>query len=128
MELQDPKLASTMREQQQRSLEFWEKNWVSLKFCTLFCNCFDGSLSSPFLTHAYMLNLIQHSGVPLKIKRLARNPSRFIWAVSIAQSRCINTQMRIGALVQDANMLIPYAGEFLSPKFFLLHCRAFDPH
>ncbi|KAF2286863.1 hypothetical protein GH714_033778 [Hevea brasiliensis] len=54
-----------------------------------------------------------HSGVPLKIKRLARDPERFIWAV-MAQSRCINMQMRIGALVQDANMLVPYAGELLS--------------
>ncbi|KAL5775823.1 hypothetical protein ACOSP7_013380 [Xanthoceras sorbifolium] len=76
-ELQDPTLASTMRNQQQRALEFWEKNW--------------------------------HNGVPLKIKRLARDPERFMWAVSIAQSRCINMQVRIGALVQDANMLIPYA-------------------
>ncbi|KAB1221494.1 Ribulose-1,5 bisphosphate carboxylase/oxygenase large subunit N-methyltransferase, chloroplastic [Morella rubra] len=77
LELQDPNLASTMREQQHRALEFWEKNW--------------------------------HSGVPLKIKRLARDPERFIWAVGIAQSRCINMQLRIGALVQDTNMLIPYA-------------------
>eukprot|EP00262_Sarcandra_glabra_P003828 TRINITY_DN1464_c0_g3_i1.p1 TRINITY_DN1464_c0_g3~~TRINITY_DN1464_c0_g3_i1.p1 ORF type:complete len:488 (-),score=78.73 TRINITY_DN1464_c0_g3_i1:146-1609(-) len=50
-----------------------------------------------------------HSGAPLKIKRLARDAERFIWALSIAQSRCIGMQMRIGALVQDANMLIPYA-------------------
>uniref|UniRef100_A0A7N0VHE5 SET domain-containing protein n=1 Tax=Kalanchoe fedtschenkoi TaxID=63787 RepID=A0A7N0VHE5_KALFE len=50
-----------------------------------------------------------HSAVPLKIKRLARDPERFIWAVAIAQSRCINMQMRVGALVQDANLLIPYA-------------------
>ncbi|OMO52237.1 hypothetical protein CCACVL1_29298 [Corchorus capsularis] len=76
-ELQDADLASTMRNQQKRAFEFWQKNW--------------------------------HSGVPLKIKRLARDPERFIWAVSIAQSRCINMQVRIGALVQDANMLIPYA-------------------
>lgn len=67
-----------------------------------------------------MLNHIQHSGVPLKIKRLARDPNRFIWAVSIAQSRCINMQMRIGALVQDANMLIPYAGKFFAPKFLFI--------
>ncbi|XP_015875020.3 protein PLASTID TRANSCRIPTIONALLY ACTIVE 14 [Ziziphus jujuba] len=77
LELQDPNLTSTMREQQERALKFWEKNW--------------------------------HSGVPLKIKRLARDPERFMWAVSIAQSRCISMQMRIGALVQDANMLVPYA-------------------
>ncbi|KAG6642407.1 hypothetical protein CIPAW_09G138900 [Carya illinoinensis] len=77
LELQDPKLASTMREQRHRALKFWEKNW--------------------------------HSGVPLKIKRLANDPERFIWAVGTAQSRCINMQLRIGALVQDSNMLIPYA-------------------
>lgn len=59
-------------------------------------------------------NLNQHSGVPLKIKRLARDPERFIWALSMAQSRCIGMQMRIGALVQDANMLIPYAGKLVS--------------
>ncbi|OWM85720.1 hypothetical protein CDL15_Pgr029143 [Punica granatum] len=82
LELQDEALASTMRQQQKRALEFWEKNW--------------------------------HNGVPLKIKRLARDPERFIWAVSVAQSRCIDMQMRIGALVQDANMLIPYAGHLSS--------------
>ncbi|XP_038711919.1 protein PLASTID TRANSCRIPTIONALLY ACTIVE 14-like isoform X2 [Tripterygium wilfordii] len=77
LELQDLNLASTMRKQQLRALEFWEKNW--------------------------------HDGVPLKIKRLARDPERFIWAVSMAQSRCINMQLRIGALIQDANLLVPYA-------------------
>ncbi|XP_073280840.1 protein PLASTID TRANSCRIPTIONALLY ACTIVE 14 isoform X2 [Primulina huaijiensis] len=76
-ELQDEKLASALRAQQQRAFEFWEKNW--------------------------------HSGVPLKIKRLALEPERFMWAMSITQSRCINQQIRIGALVQDANMLVPYA-------------------
>lgn len=50
-----------------------------------------------------------HSNVPLKIKRLAREPERFIWAVSMAQSRCTSMQIRIGALNQDTNMLIPYA-------------------
>lgn len=125
LELQDANLASTIREQQKRTLEFWEKNWV--KSC-LFCN----DISRPFsflfciienliaICHNVLclclciLNLNQHNGVPLKIKRLARDPERFIWAVSIAQSRCINMQMRIGALVQDANMLIPYAGMLLS--------------
>ncbi|XXG69097.1 hypothetical protein AAC387_Pa06g2046 [Persea americana] len=77
LELQDQNLAATMKEQQHRALEFWEKNW--------------------------------HSAAPLKIKRLARDPERFIWAVSIAQSRCINLQLRIGALIQDSNMLVPYA-------------------
>ncbi|KAB2033092.1 hypothetical protein ES319_D05G424400v1 [Gossypium barbadense] len=95
-ELQDPDLVSTMKNQQLRALEFWEKNW--------------------------------HSGVPLKIKRLARDPERFIWAVSIAQSRCINMQVRIGALVQDANMLIPYAdmlNHSFQPNCFL-HWRFKD--
>ncbi|MCL7028749.1 hypothetical protein MKW94_029291 [Papaver nudicaule] len=77
VELQDEDLASTMRDQQERALEFWERNW--------------------------------HSAVPLKIKRLARDPERFMWALSIAQSRCIKMQMRIGALIQDSDMLIPYA-------------------
>ncbi|KAK8294636.1 hypothetical protein V6Z11_D05G012500 [Gossypium hirsutum] len=95
-QLQDPDLVSTMKNQQLRALEFWEKNW--------------------------------HSGVPLKIKRLARDPERFIWAVSIAQSRCINMQVRIGALVQDANMLIPYAdmlNHSFQPNCFL-HWRFKD--
>ncbi|KAL8170209.1 hypothetical protein V2J09_022013 [Rumex salicifolius] len=52
-----------------------------------------------------------HSAAPLKIKRLASEPERFFWAVSIAQSRCINLQIRVGALIQDAIMLVPYAGE-----------------
>lgn len=68
------------------------------------------------LFYNFVAIILQHSGVPLKIKRLARDPKRFIWAVSIAQSRCINMQTRIGALVQDANMLIPYAGKLLDNK------------
>ncbi|PRQ30144.1 putative [Fructose-bisphosphate aldolase]-lysine N-methyltransferase [Rosa chinensis] len=95
-ELQDPNLASTMREQQCRALEFWEKNW--------------------------------HSGVPLKIKRLARDSERFIWALSMAQSRCIGMQIRIGALFQDSNMLIPYAdmlNHSFQPNCFL-HWRFKD--
>ncbi|CAN1169362.1 Protein PLASTID TRANSCRIPTIONALLY ACTIVE 14 [Linum perenne] len=52
-----------------------------------------------------------HSGVPLKIKRLASEVDRFIWALSIAQSRCINMYMRVGALEQEANLLVPYAVE-----------------
>lgn len=77
LELQDENLASTMREQQQRALDFWNVNW--------------------------------HSSVPLKVKRLASDPERFIWAVSMAQSRSISMQLRIGALVQDTNLLVPYA-------------------
>ncbi|XP_058736646.1 protein PLASTID TRANSCRIPTIONALLY ACTIVE 14-like [Vicia villosa] len=77
LELQDPDLASTIRIEQRRVLDFWEKHW--------------------------------HTGAPLKVKRLARDPKRFTWAVGIAQSRCINMQMRMCALTQDANMLIPYA-------------------
>ncbi|XP_057534486.1 protein PLASTID TRANSCRIPTIONALLY ACTIVE 14 isoform X2 [Amaranthus tricolor] len=77
LELQDQSLELTMRKQQRRCLEFWEKNW--------------------------------HSAAPLKVKRLAPDAKRFMWAVSIAQTRCINLRMRVGALVQDANMLVPYA-------------------
>ncbi|KAM3741993.1 hypothetical protein ACB098_07G038600 [Castanea mollissima] len=96
LELQDPKLALTIKEQQRRALEFWEKNW--------------------------------HSGVPLKIKRLARDPERFIWAMAIVQSRCFNMQLRIGALVQDTSMLIPYAdmlNHSFQPNCFL-HWRFKD--
>ncbi|XP_068657205.1 protein PLASTID TRANSCRIPTIONALLY ACTIVE 14 [Aristolochia californica] len=69
-----------------------------------------------------------HSAVPLKIKRLARDPERFIWAMSIVQTRCINLQMRIGALIQDSNMLIPYAdmlNHSFQPNCFL-HWRFKD--
>ncbi|XP_057971508.1 protein PLASTID TRANSCRIPTIONALLY ACTIVE 14 isoform X2 [Malania oleifera] len=96
LELQDQNLASTMREQRQRALEFWQKNW--------------------------------HSAAPLKIKRLARDPERFIWAMSMAQSRCINMQIRIGALIQDTSMLTPYAdmlNHSFQPNCFL-HWRFKD--
>eukprot|EP01018_Ginkgo_biloba_P020126 Gb_07348 [translate_table: standard] len=76
-ELQDQNLASTIRTQQQRAINFWKEHW--------------------------------HADAPLKLRRLAREPERFVWAVSIAQSRCITMTMTIGAKVQDANMLIPYA-------------------
>jgi len=58
----------------------------------------------------------QHSAAPLKIKRLARDPDRFLWALSIVQSRSVNMQIRLGALVQDSNMLVPYAGNSLFPE------------
>ncbi|CDY54559.1 BnaA08g30390D [Brassica napus] len=95
-ELQDPDLVSTIRQQQKRVLEFWEKNW--------------------------------HSDVPLKIKRLAEDAERFIWAVSIAQTRCISMKTRVGALVQDLNMMIPYAdmlNHSFEPNCFL-HWRPKD--
>ncbi|KAI8010276.1 Protein PLASTID TRANSCRIPTIONALLY ACTIVE 14, partial [Camellia lanceoleosa] len=72
------------------------------RFYFLIC-CFDFN----FIFFEIFISL--HSAVPLKIKRLAREPERFIWAVSMEQSRCINLQTRIGALVQDSNMLFPYA-------------------
>ncbi|XP_020573291.1 LOW QUALITY PROTEIN: protein PLASTID TRANSCRIPTIONALLY ACTIVE 14 [Phalaenopsis equestris] len=50
-----------------------------------------------------------HYAAPLKIKRLSRDPERFLWALSIAQSRSISMKIRIGALVQSTNMLVPYA-------------------
>lgn len=65
----------------------------------------------------FLFNSNQHSAAPLKIKRLARDPDRFLWALSVVQSRSVNMQLRIGALVQNVNMLVPYAGNFL----FILH-------
>ncbi|XP_028554091.1 protein PLASTID TRANSCRIPTIONALLY ACTIVE 14 isoform X1 [Dendrobium catenatum] len=50
-----------------------------------------------------------HSSAPLKIKRLSQDPERFLWALSIAQSRSLSMKIRIGALVQNTNMLVPYA-------------------
>lgn len=69
-----------------------------------------------------------HSAAPLKIKRLARDPERFLWTLSIVQSRCVNMQIRIGALKQDANMLVPYAdmlNHSFQPNCFL-HWRFKD--
>ncbi|KAL0352642.1 UNVERIFIED_CONTAM: protein PLASTID TRANSCRIPTIONALLY ACTIVE 14 [Sesamum angustifolium] len=105
-ELQDEELATAMREQQQRALEFWEKiGYQAIFYTYIFYQPAFLRLFAQFLT----LQLFQHSAVPLKVKRLAREPERFMWALSMAQSRCINKQIRIGALVQDANMLVPYA-------------------
>jgi len=53
---------------------------------------------------------VQDKVVPLKLKRLARDHERFLWALSIVQSRSVNLKMRIGAFIQDANILAPYAG------------------
>lgn len=60
--------------------------------------------------------------MPLKVKRLARDPERFIWAVSMAQTRHINFRIRVGSLVQDANIFAPYAGKFLiSPCYLIIN-------
>ncbi|XP_020103440.1 protein PLASTID TRANSCRIPTIONALLY ACTIVE 14 isoform X1 [Ananas comosus] len=69
-----------------------------------------------------------HSAAPLKIKRLARDPERFLWALSIVQSRSVGMRIRLGALVQDANMLVPYAdmlNHSFQPNCFL-HWRFKD--
>ncbi|KAJ6822175.1 protein PLASTID TRANSCRIPTIONALLY ACTIVE 14 isoform X1 [Iris pallida] len=69
-----------------------------------------------------------HSAAPLKIKRLARDPERFLWALSIAQSRSFSKQIKLGALVQDVNMLVPYAdmlNHSFQPNCFL-HWRFKD--
>ena len=57
----------------------------------------------------YLFN--QHSAAPLKIKRLAQDSERFMWALSIVQTRSFNMKIRVGALVQNANMIVPYAGK-----------------
>uniref|UniRef100_A0A453A279 SET domain-containing protein n=1 Tax=Aegilops tauschii subsp. strangulata TaxID=200361 RepID=A0A453A279_AEGTS len=51
----------------------------------------------------------KHKAIPLKLKRLAPDHERFLWAVSIVQSRSFNLNMRMGAFIQDANVLAPYA-------------------
>jgi hypothetical protein len=56
---------------------------------------------------------IQDKAIPLKLERLARDHERFLWALSIVQSRSVNLKMRMGAFIQDANILAPYAGIFL---------------
>ncbi|CAM6046885.1 unnamed protein product [Sphagnum compactum] len=45
----------------------------------------------------------------LKLKRLARDPGRLRWALGVAWSRSFTMTMTIGAKIQDAHMLIPYA-------------------
>uniref|UniRef100_A0A8R7P886 SET domain-containing protein n=1 Tax=Triticum urartu TaxID=4572 RepID=A0A8R7P886_TRIUA len=50
-----------------------------------------------------------HKAIPLKLKRLAPDHERFLWALSIVQSRSFNLNMRMGAFIQDANVLAPYA-------------------
>jgi hypothetical protein len=50
---------------------------------------------------------IQDKAVPLKLKHLARDHERFLWALSIVQSRSVNMKMRMGAFIQDANILMP---------------------
>ncbi|CAA7409032.1 unnamed protein product [Spirodela intermedia] len=96
LELQDQNLASKIKTQQQRAIEFWEKHW--------------------------------HSAAPLRIKRLAQDSERFMWALGIVQTRSYHMQMRVGALVQDANMLVPYAdmlNHSFQPNCFL-HWRFKD--
>ncbi|XP_078428670.1 plastid transcriptionally active 14 [Wolffia australiana] len=69
-----------------------------------------------------------HSAAPLKIRRLAQESERFMWALSVVQTRSLNMKIRLGALVQDANMLVPYAdmlNHSFQPNCFL-HWRFKD--
>ncbi|KAF0926716.1 hypothetical protein E2562_027151 [Oryza meyeriana var. granulata] len=50
-----------------------------------------------------------HKTIPLKLRRLAPDHERFLWALSIVQSRSVNLKLRMGAFLQDANVLAPYA-------------------
>jgi len=69
---------------------------------------------------------VQDKVVPLKLKRLARDHERFLWALSIVQSRSVNLKMRMGAFIQDANILAPYAGiSFFFFLFFSFHVSLF---
>ncbi|RID67288.1 hypothetical protein BRARA_D02376 [Brassica rapa] len=120
-ELQDPHPVSTIRQQQKRVLEFWENNWVKhiLDNCGYVCFMFCSLTKNIFQK--------QHSGVPLKIKRLAEDAERFIWTVSIAQTRCISMKTRVGALVQDLNMMIPYAAGLIIFSADMLN-HSFEPN
>lgn len=55
--------------------------------------------------------MLQPADSILKLKRLSREPGRFRWALATAMSRSFTMPMNVGTIVQDANMLIPYAGE-----------------
>lgn len=57
-----------------------------------------------------LMGNVQHKTIPLKLKRLAPDHERFLWALSIVQSRSVNLKLRMGAFLQDANVLVPYAG------------------
>ncbi|KAJ1698055.1 hypothetical protein LUZ63_006567 [Rhynchospora breviuscula] len=69
-----------------------------------------------------------YPAAPLKIRRLACDPERFLWAVCMAQSRAVSMKIRFGALVQDTNLLVPYAdmlNHSFQPNCFL-HWRFKD--
>jgi hypothetical protein len=55
--------------------------------------------------------VLQPSNVVLKLRRLAREPGRLKWAIGTALSRSFTMRLTVGSLVQDAHMLIPYAGK-----------------
>ena len=57
--------------------------------------------------------VLQPSNVVLKLRRLAREPGRLKWAIGTALSRSFTMTLTVGSLVQDAHMLIPYAGKSL---------------
>ncbi|KAI7993456.1 Protein PLASTID TRANSCRIPTIONALLY ACTIVE 14 [Camellia lanceoleosa] len=83
LELQDQNLASTMRKQQLRALEFWEKNWH------IVC---PGQDSLHF-----------------RIKRLAREPERFIWALSNCRIEVCNA---IGMAENQCELSMGMSGDF----------------
>lgn len=68
------------------------------------------SLPSLSSSNTSLMGNIQDKPIPLKLKRLARDHERFLWALSIVQSRSVNLKLRMGAFIQDANVLAPYAG------------------
>ncbi|KAK3137865.1 hypothetical protein QOZ80_5AG0361450 [Eleusine coracana subsp. coracana] len=73
----------------------------------------DQDLASQMLEHQHRaIDFWQKhwdKAIPLKLKRLAPDHERFLWALSIVQSRSVNMKMRMGAFIQDANVLAPYA-------------------
>ncbi|KAK2423712.1 plastid transcriptionally active [Trifolium repens] len=84
LELQDPDLASKVRIQQQRALEFWEKNW--------------------------------HSGVPLKVKRLAREPERMLEVlINAGQQIRKGDEMTVDYMSAQKNDMLMLRYGFSSP-------------
>ncbi|KAJ3693435.1 hypothetical protein LUZ60_008915 [Juncus effusus] len=50
-----------------------------------------------------------YPAAPLKIRRLAFERERFLWALGIVQSRFLGLKIRLGALIPNVNALVPYA-------------------
>lgn len=84
-------------------------NWFLAKTLGTLLYCFI-NFAGLGTSNTSLMGNIQHKAIPLKLKRLACDHERFLWALSIVRSRSVNMKMRMGAFIQDANVLAPYAG------------------